>query len=56
MRHGQTLFNFKGLIQGFGDSPLTELGIAQAQKARSYYETKGDKLRFICIINARTRK
>ena len=25
MRHGQTLFNFKGLIQGFGDSPLTEL-------------------------------
>ncbi|PWZ68611.1 histidine phosphatase family protein, partial [Staphylococcus pseudintermedius] len=41
MRHGQTLFNFKGLIQGFGDSPLTELGIAQAQKARSYYETKG---------------
>ncbi|MBU5910367.1 histidine phosphatase family protein, partial [Vibrio cholerae O1] len=41
MRHGQALFNFKGLIQGFGDSPLTELGIAQAQKARSYYETKG---------------
>ncbi len=41
MRHGQTLFNFKGLIQGFGDSPLTELGIAQAQKARSYHETKG---------------
>ena len=40
MRHGQTLFNFKGLIQGFGDSPLTELGIAQV-KARSYYETKG---------------
>ena len=32
MRHGQTLFNFKGLIQGFGDSPLTELGIAQAQR------------------------
>ncbi|SHD85875.1 histidine phosphatase family protein [Staphylococcus argenteus] len=41
MRHGQTLFNFKGLIQGFGDSPLTELGILQAEKARSYFENKG---------------
>lgn len=41
MRHGQTLFNFKGLIQGFGDSPLTELGILQAEKARSYFESKG---------------
>ncbi|MDR7618073.1 histidine phosphatase family protein [Staphylococcus argenteus] len=41
MRHGQTLFNFKGLIQGFGDSPLTELGILQAKKARSYFESKG---------------
>lgn len=41
MRHGQTLFNFKGLIQGFGDSTLTELGILQAEKARSYFESKG---------------
>ncbi|MGK3132275.1 histidine phosphatase family protein [Staphylococcus argenteus] len=41
MRHGQTLFNFKELIQGFGDSPLTELGILQAEKARSYFESKG---------------
>lgn len=30
MRHGQTLFNVQGRIQGACDSPLTELGIAQA--------------------------
>ena len=27
MRHGQTLFNQLGKIQGWCDSPLTELGI-----------------------------
>lgn len=37
MRHGQTLFNFKGIIQGAGDSPLTEQGIAQARLAREYF-------------------
>lgn len=26
MRHGQTLFNQKRLMQGWCDSPLTELG------------------------------
>lgn len=38
MRHGQTLFNFKRRIQGYCDSPLTELGIEQAKKAREYFE------------------
>ena len=33
MRHGQTLFNARGKIQGACDSPLTELGIQQAQHA-----------------------
>ena len=33
VRHGQTLFNTDGRIQGVSDSPLTEKGIAQAQCA-----------------------
>lgn len=33
VRHGQTLFNVKGQIQGWCDSPLTALGIEQAKKA-----------------------
>lgn len=34
MRHGQTLFNVRRRIQGSCDSPLTELGIKQAEAAR----------------------
>lgn len=41
MRHGQTLFNALHRIQGFCDSPLTELGIRQAKGARNYFETNG---------------
>lgn len=33
MRHGQTLFNVRRKIQGWCDSPLTELGIQQAEAA-----------------------
>ena len=33
VRHGETLFNRKGRIQGICDSPLTDKGIAQAQAA-----------------------
>lgn len=33
VRHGQTLFNTKRLMQGYCDSPLTDTGIAQAEKA-----------------------
>lgn len=32
VRHGQTVFNVKGRIQGWCDSPLTELGIQQAKE------------------------
>ena len=39
MRHGQTLFNVYRRIQGWCDSPLTELGIAQAKKAREKLKT-----------------
>lgn len=38
MRHGQTLFNLRRKIQGASDSPLTELGIAQAKEAGEYLE------------------
>lgn len=34
MRHGQTLFNLQHKIQGWCDSPLTELGIKQAESCR----------------------
>lgn len=34
MRHGQTLFNLRRKIQGDCDSPLTDLGIEQAKKAK----------------------
>lgn len=37
MRHGQTLFNQLGKIQGACDSPLTQLGITQAQQAKAYF-------------------
>lgn len=30
VRHGQTIFNAKGIIQGAADAPLTEAGINQA--------------------------
>lgn len=37
MRHGQTLFNLRRKIQGWCDSPLTELGINQAKIAGKYF-------------------
>lgn len=38
MRHGQTLFNQKRLMQGWCDSPLTELGKRQARCVKEYLE------------------
>lgn len=32
VRHGETVWNREGRIQGFGDSPLTPLGIEQARQ------------------------
>lgn len=37
VRHGQTLFNVHHKIQGTCDSPLTELGKAQAEAVRQYF-------------------
>ena len=33
VRHGQTLFNRREVVQGWVDSPLTDLGVAQARGA-----------------------
>ena len=38
MRHGQTLFNLQHKIQGWCDSPLTPLGIRQAEAAKEYVD------------------
>ncbi|KRL87320.1 histidine phosphatase family protein [Ligilactobacillus apodemi] len=38
MRHGQTLFNSLGKIEGWSDSPLTLKGIAQAKDASKYFK------------------
>jgi len=43
-RHGQTLFNLQHKIQGFCDSPLTELGINQAKIAKEYFIREGIKI------------
>lgn len=37
VRHGQTLFNLHHKIQGTCDSPLTNVGIAQARSVREYF-------------------
>ena len=41
MRHGQTLFNKRKRIQGWSDSPLTELGRKQPLYAKKYFEENG---------------
>ena len=41
MRHGQTLFNELKKVQGWCDSPLTELGKEQAGQARQYFQSQG---------------
>lgn len=38
MRHGETLFNMRGKIQGDCDSPLTKLGQEQAIQVREYFK------------------
>lgn len=40
MRHGETLFNSLGKIQGACDSPLTDLGIKQAEIAKRYFDNQ----------------
>lgn len=41
VRHGQTLFNARKKIQGWCDSPLTELGVQQARVVGDYFHKQG---------------
>lgn len=41
MRHGETLFNTQKRVQGWCDSPLTEVGIQQAGLAAAYFKDRG---------------
>lgn len=36
MRHGQTMFNLRGKVQGASNSPLTSLGTSQAKQAGQF--------------------
>lgn len=41
VRHGRTLFNERGLIQGWVDSPLTAEGEEQAERVGRYFAREG---------------
>ena len=53
LRHGQTQFNLKGLIQGSCDSKLTSLGIMQAKGVRQYLQ-QIDFAAIFCSTSERT--
>lgn len=38
VRHGQTMFNRQKRIQGWCDSPLTDMGKRQADAVKDYFE------------------
>ena len=44
LRHGQTEFNLQRRVQGHCDSPLTELGVAQAHAAGAWLAAQGPRL------------
>lgn len=37
-RHGETVNNLKNVFQGLSDSPLTNLGVRQAEQLRDYFK------------------
>ena len=41
VRHGRTIFNLKRIIQGWSDSPLTQLGCDQAARAGMFLRARG---------------
>ncbi|MCY3084392.1 histidine phosphatase family protein [Aerococcus sp. JJEM-2022b] len=41
IRHGQSLYNLEGKIQGQIDSPLSSRGIQEAKQAKNYFDQKG---------------
>lgn len=64
VRHGETLFNVQGRMQGWCDSPLTPAGITDAEKAREIlkdiplkaaYTSTSERCRDTCEIIVRDR-
>lgn len=41
VRHGETMFNVRRIMQGWTDSPLTELGVEQAERVGRYFKHEG---------------
>ncbi|WEV40174.1 histidine phosphatase family protein [Lactobacillus sp. ESL0681] len=41
MRHGETIFNKRQLVQGAVDSPLTKDGIAKAKRVGQFFQKQG---------------
>lgn len=57
VRHGQTLFNQKSMIQGWCDSPLTDLGHRQAKAVRSWLDEHDARPQsFYCSTLGRTEQ
>lgn len=57
VRHGQTLFNLKRIIQGQSDSPLTPLGVEQARRAGEFLRARGVQVGHgYCSTLARTEQ
>ncbi len=50
MRHGETLFNTQGRVQGVCDSPLTENGRVQAEAAKNYFA--GQDIQFGAVYSS----
>lgn len=48
LRHGQTAFNLEKRVQGRSDSPLTELGMAQAHAAAFWFVREGVHFDRLC--------
>lgn len=52
MRHSETIFNEKLLLQGWCDAPLTEKGKKQALVAKEYFESNNIKFDYIFCSSA----
>ena len=52
MRHSETIFNEKLLLQGWCDAPLTKKGIKQAEIAKKYFEENEIKFDYIFCSSA----
>ena len=56
MRHGKTVANEQGLVQGWSDSPLTEEGIAGVIKSAQRFADAGIKFdAAFCSTSPRTK-